>query len=183
MVQCTSFALNVTDIHIGFEQACSIKRKTSTWFCRSQVWRDSAFNALRLWSLREARCQQIVVGWLRSVCGTERRRNWLWRKKTLPLQGLGFSDTLEQCKGLLSVPCYCLSWGLGTPYSAAGLEVHFSCDQMQIFSTWDWTDTPHAVQDADKSLLWQCAALLQQESALIKKCSVSDQLVFFHTTL
>lgn len=63
-------------------------------------------------------------------------------------------------------------WGLGIPCSAPCLEVCLSCDQMQTFSTWDWMHTLHAVQDAGKSLVWQCAALLQQESALSKVLSV-----------
>lgn len=82
MVQCTPFAVYIADIHIGFEQACSTKRQTSSWFCRNLVWRDSAFNVLSLWSMKEARCQQTAVVWLTSVCGTERRRNWLWRRNS-----------------------------------------------------------------------------------------------------
>lgn len=105
-------------------------------------------------------------------CGVAETCLWNWKEEKLSLekknslQALGFSDTLGQRKGLLSAPCYCLSWGRDVPYSAPCLEAGLSCDQMQTFSMWDWMHTLHAVQDTDKSLLRQCAALLQQESAV-----------------
>lgn len=168
MVWCTPFALYVTHIHIGFEQACSTQRQTSTWFCRSLVWRDSTFNALSPWSMREARYQQMIVVWLRPICGTERRRNCLWRKKLYLCKPWDFLKRWNNAK------VYCLLAVTVFPEDLMpAILIHVwkyvclvtRCKRSQC----ETERMPFMLcRILGKSLLWQCADFLQQESALSK---------------
>lgn len=131
--------------------------------------------------MREARCQQTVALWLRSVCGTERSSVPL-EKKMLPLQALGFSDTLEQRKDLLSVPCYCLFEDLASP-----ILLHvwkYVCLVTKCKPSQHETGCMPFMLCRMLANHWCGNVLLcYSKSLLCQKYPVSDQSVFFHTTL